>query len=98
MSSIARVGDVAVGTCCCHSDPTCVPWTGVIVSGAGTVTAEGSPVARIGDIAVSCHVGIIVSGAGTVTAEGGPVARIGDATAGCGSGTIVSGAGTVTAV
>jgi uncharacterized Zn-binding protein involved in type VI secretion len=95
MSNAARIGDIAVGVCCCHSDPPCVPWTGVIVSGAGSVIVEGSPLARIGDLVVGCHAQVIVSGSGTVMAEGSPVARLGDATAGCTSGTIVTGAGTV---
>jgi len=97
MSNIARIGDIAVGTCCCHSDPTCRPWVGVIASGAGTVLAEGSPISRMGDIAVSCHAGIIASGAGTVLTEGSPTARIGDIVVGCPIGVIVTGAATVLA-
>ena len=68
MSNVARIGDIAVGTCCCGHDG-CVGWTGVIVSGAGSVIAEGSPVARIGDATSGCTSGVIVSGAGTVFAE-----------------------------
>ena len=59
--------------------------------------AEGSPIARIGDIAVGCHTAVIVSGVGNVLVEGSPVATIGDVAVGCPTGTIVSGAGTVLA-
>ncbi len=97
MPGVARIGDIAVGTCCCHSDPRCRGWTGICVSGAGSVTAEGSPVSRIGDIFVGCHVGIVASGSSTVTAEGSPISRIGDIIVGCPSGIIISGAGTVIA-
>lgn len=95
MPGVARIGDIAVGTCCCHSDPTCVPYTGIIASGAGTITAEGSQVAKIGDITVGCHVGIIATGSPTVLAEGSNISSIGDSVVGCPSATIVTGAGTV---
>jgi uncharacterized Zn-binding protein involved in type VI secretion len=96
---ISRIGDVAVGICCCHSRPRCRPQTGVIVSGAGTVLAGGAPVARIGDLVVAgCgHTGIIISGSGTVIVQGSPAARIGSSFTGCFTGTIVSGAGNVIA-
>lgn len=93
MSNVSRIGDIAVGICCCHSDPPCVPWVGICASGAGTVITEGNPTTRIGDIFVGCHVGIVASGANTVIAEDSPVARIGDSIVGCPTGTIVTGAG-----
>lgn len=95
MSNVSRISDIAVGICCCHSDPPCIGWVGVCVTGAGSVLTEGLPTTRIGDIFVSCHTGIVASGAGTVITEGSPTARIGDVTVGCGVGVIVTGASTV---
>lgn len=97
MPEVARIGDTGVGTCCCHPPIPCIGMTGVVASGAGTVNAESSNVARLGDIVLgNCgHTGIIVSSSGTVTAEGALIARLGDSFTGCFSGTIVTGAGTV---
>lgn len=93
MPATARVGDIAVGTCCCSHDG-CVGWTGVIVAGASTKTIEGSSVARIGDLVVGCHPQIIVGGSGLQTVEGSGTARVNDPTSGCTTGIIVSGAST----
>ena len=95
---MGRIGDIGVGDDDCHDD-TKNNVSGIIINGAGTVTAEGSPVARVGDIVMrgDGHSGTIVSGAGTVTAEGPPVAVLGSVFVGCFSGIIVTGAGTVTA-
>ena len=43
--------------------------TGIIITGAGTVRAEGIPVAQLGSIFHGCFRGIIVTGAGTVRAS-----------------------------
>lgn len=99
MTLVARVGDSVSGICCGHSVPPCIPTTGVIVQGAGTVMVEGQPIARIGDtVAMACgHTAVIVSSNGTVVGEGLLVARIGDAVGGIFTGTIISSAGTVNA-
>lgn len=89
MPNVSRIGDIAVGTCVCHSPP--IPWVGICVTGANSVLTNGQPTTRIGDIFVSCHAGIVISGSGTVITEGSPTARIGDITTGCGQGTIVTG-------
>lgn len=93
MPLAARIGDISVGVCCCH--PTCIGWTGVIISGAGTRSTENSGQARIGDIAVSCHSQIIVTGSGTHITENSGSARNGDITVGCTNGVIVTNAGTM---
>lgn len=96
---VARIGDVGVGDDTCH-ESTKHNVSGIIINGAGTVKAEGSPVAQVGISLVvrgDGHNGIIITGAGTVFAEGAPVAQIGSLFQGCFKGTIVSGAGTVTA-
>lgn len=90
---IARVGDVVVGTCCCHSNPPCIGVTGMIASGSPLSSASGLSIGRMGDVVIfSCgHTGVIVSGSPMSTADGLGIARIGDVTAGCVVGTIVSG-------
>ena len=95
---VSRVGDIGVGDDVCHTS-TKKDVTGIVITGAGTVTAEGPGVARVGDIIVrgDGHTGVIVTGAGTVTAEGSPVARIGSVFSGCFRGILITGAGTVTA-
>jgi len=94
-SNVSRIGDIGSGTCCVDTPH---GTTGVLVTGAGTVFAEGSQVSRIGDVLVdNCHgvTGIMVTSSGTVNAEGAGVVRIGDYFTGCFSGTLVTGAGTV---
>jgi uncharacterized Zn-binding protein involved in type VI secretion len=95
---VCRIGDVGVGDDHCHDD-TKKNVSGILINGAGTVTAEGSPVGRIGDIVMrgDGHSGVIVSGAGTVTAEGPNVSVIGSVFVGCFTGIMVTGAGSVTA-
>ena len=98
MPAVTRIGDIAVGICCCGGCPPycpCIPWVGVYISGAGTVNAEGSPDSRIGDVVVGCHPQVAVGGSPTVNSEGSPTTRIGDGTAGCTVGVNVTGAGTV---
>ena len=100
MPGIARVGDIAVGTCCCHEDePQCRPFVGIVSTGAGTIIIEGQQAARIGDIVIGdCgHTGIISTGMGNVMMEGIGAATIGSIVVGCLDGIIVTGAGTVTA-
>jgi len=88
---------MGVGICCCHPPAPCVGMAGSLVTGAGTVVAEGQPVSRIGDVMLGfCgHVGIMVTGSATVVAEGSNVCRIGDQFVGCFTGVVVTGAGTV---
>lgn len=97
-SPISRIGDIGVGDDTCHSS-TKKNVTGVLVTGAGTVRAEGSPVARIGSIVVrgDGHTGIVITGSGTVRAEGPGVGRVGDIFHGCFKGVLITGAGTVRA-
>ena len=93
MASIARRGDIGVGTCKCHQHP--IGMSGIIQASTGKVFCDGLQVARVGDIVIgSCgHTGVIISGSGKISAEGISVARIGDSFVGCFSGVIVSGSG-----
>jgi uncharacterized Zn-binding protein involved in type VI secretion len=64
---------------------------GTVTSGSPDTTANGIPVARVGDT-YSCPIhgsNPIVSGSSDTTANGQPVARVGDVTA-CGA-TLTSG-------
>lgn len=92
----ANVGQSVVGTCYSHDKP--LSTTGIIVQGAATVMAEGSPAARVGDtVALACgHSAVIVSGSPTVFAEGVLFARLSDSVGGVFIGNIVSGCATVT--
>jgi uncharacterized Zn-binding protein involved in type VI secretion len=97
MPNIARIGDTVVGTCCCHSKPTCRPAQGTITAGAGSVSALGSGIARAGDeVTTNCgHKGVLIGGSSTLLVEGAPAIRVGDSCTGCFKGQVVSGAGTV---
>jgi uncharacterized Zn-binding protein involved in type VI secretion len=71
---------------------------GTVVGGAGTVTIQGKPVARVGDPVTcpNCHCTTsIATGDNTTLVLGKPVARHGDKTA-CGASLIAS-QGTTTA-
>src|SRR4030042_3575077 len=90
----ARVlGSCGEGQCCCHSDPQCIPITGVVISGSPDILINGLPAARIGDLMQgSCgHFGTIISGSSSVFSNGIPAARLGDITQGCLTVTLISG-------
>ena len=93
MPSSARVGDIWVGQCCCHSDPTCIPMSGVIVTGSPNDISSGSPQARLTDTTIgTCgHTGIIVTSSSNCLANSLGKARVGDQVTGCNIGVIVTG-------
>jgi len=93
MPQAARNSDVIVGICCCHSNPTCISVSGIIVGNSPNVGVNGLGAARVGDAAIgSCgHATIIVSGSPNTLINGLGAARVGDSVAGCITGTIVSG-------
>lgn len=86
MPAVARIGDPSS-----HG--------GTIVAGSGNVNADGTGIARVGDMHVCPIPGHgstpLQGGSGTVLVNGQPCIRVGDS-AGCGA-TIVSGAGNVNA-
>lgn len=92
MAAIARVGDVGIGICYCHS-PFPVSYTTTFIGGAPSVTADGLPVMRIGDIGISTcgHTTIAISGSGPVVANVLGVHRLGDTGSNCGPYTCISG-------
>lgn len=90
---LARLNDLVTGICSAHPHGP-IPAVGYIASASATVTAEGLPVARLGDTVITAcgHSGLIASGSATVTAEGAPVARVGDTVSGAVTGQIGAGA------
>jgi len=95
--SCARISSVGTGTCCGHSDPTCIPMTGQIINGAGAVFINGLACARIGDVVLGdCgHSGTMIKGSGTVFVEGLAVSRISDVFDGTFFGTIITGSNNI---
>lgn len=82
MKGIARVGDVASGTCYAHKSPQSV--TGIIVKGDPTITAGGKGCACVGDpVVFNCgHTGIIASGYPAAQVNGRTLAIIGSIVSG----------------
>ena len=92
---ISRVGDTATGICYAHKNPISV--TGIVTSGASSVTCEGKAVARIGDqVTFSCgHIGVISTCSSSSKVEGLGIARVGDSVTGSMIATLVSGSGNI---
>lgn len=97
MPQDARIGDIGVGVCCCHSSPICVSMSGPLITGLYTVRSNGSPTSRLGDIVLGhCgHIGLMITASSNVRAGGINSSRLTDAFTGCFSGMIVTGAPTV---
>ena len=93
MPSSARLTDLWVGICCCHSKPTCIPMAGPIITGSPNDNSGGLPQARLTDMVIGyCgHSGTIVSAASYCVANSLGKARIGDMVVGCVIGNIVTG-------
>ena len=97
MVNVSRISDKGKGVCTVN-DPHTI--TGTIITGAGTVFAEGQAIARIGDIVQGDdshkQIAYILEGSPTVFAENSNVARIGDYFEGSNfSGRLITGAATV---
>jgi len=97
MASNARLGDLWVGICCCHSNPTCIPMTGYIIGGSPNVNSANAKDARLSDLTIGAcgHTGYIISGSPTVIANSLGKARLGDQVHGCNIGRVVTGAANV---
>ena len=77
----SRIGDIT-SPCPMLCAPGCIHGPETLVMGAPTVLVAGSPVSRVGDIAVGCGPPAPVSmGSPTVIVAGMPCARIGSITA-----------------
>jgi len=95
MSGVSRIGDVGQGTCPSHDSPR--PYITVFNTGASTVTAEGMPVVRVGDVGISTcgHPTVALTGAPISTVEGIIMHRQGDTGANSGPYVALGGAVTV---
>jgi hypothetical protein len=89
----ARLTDIWVGICCCHSHPDCIDMSGPIITcspnnGSGTLGQ-----ARLTDITVgSCgHTGQIITSSSLAFCNTLGKARIGDLVDGCNIGIVVTG-------
>ena len=96
---VARVGDIGVGVCLGHKDPT--SFVTVFVSGDPIVSADGRAIATVGTIGIaSCgHVTVAVSGSELSKMCGGlGIHRVGDVGISSGGGVyvVVSGSDIVT--
>jgi uncharacterized Zn-binding protein involved in type VI secretion len=98
MSGLARIGDMGVGVCCCHSKPKCRHKIGFIILGSGDSQANSMGLARCGDVVLATcgHPGVIVSGSSQTTTNSSGQAFIGSSFVGCFTGVIVSGSSDVT--
>jgi len=96
MPQTSRVADIGIGVCCCHPPIPCIGMSGVLITGAGRITVEGSKVSRITDIVLAgCgHTGVMVTGSGTEISEGLGTVRVTDQFVGCFTGSLVTGAAT----
>ena len=83
MPSMARLGDLGVGVCCCHKNPQ--PYVTVFVSGAITVGNDKLDTSVISTVGVSScgHPTIALTGSPSVFAEKKAVHRVGDTGANC---------------
>jgi len=96
MLPIARMGDMTIGVCTNHRYPQTE--YGYIITSQMTVIANGLPVARVCDMAITyagCGTGIIISGSNKVFVSGLPMARMGSQFVGTYTGTVIGGAGTI---
>lgn len=93
----ARLTDVGVGICCCHSSPTCIPMSGILVTASPNVNGNSLGGARLTDVMLGAcgHVGIMVTGSATVFENSLPAVRLTDYFTGCFFGVVVTGSGNV---
>lgn len=89
---VAKIGDVAPGTCVCVVPPvTPFPATGVVMSSSSIISSSGIPLALAGIsiVVFPCGTSIIVPSGVSFTTSGTPLAKTGDSVTGCGIGTLI---------
>jgi len=91
MPGNARALDIWMGICCCHSDPTCIPMLGPIMSWSADTKVNNLGQARHLDMVLgTCgHSGIIIASSSDSKCNGRGMARILDDVAGCTIGKIM---------
>ena len=94
MSGYATVfTSLGSGTCCCHSDPTCISTMGMIITGSSDHTIEGQGAARVTDIFLGfCgHTAIMITGSSKSQSNGLGACIVGSMFTGCINGSIITG-------
>ncbi|MCK5019536.1 MAG: hypothetical protein KAS32_20925 [Candidatus Peribacteraceae bacterium] len=96
MPPVVRVTDMFVGTCCCHSDPTCIGMSGMLIAGNAIQQVEGKSQSRVSDMGMGfCgHPTFLITGSGTNFSSGPAKSRTGDSVTGCVTGVMITGAST----
>lgn len=96
MQQVCRVGDIGVGVCLGHKNPT--PFVTVFVSGSSVASEDGQGLATVTTVGIaSCgHTTVAVTGSDLSTADGLPVHRVGDVGVSSGGGTYVATTGSPT--
>jgi hypothetical protein len=89
----ARLTDLWVGVCCCHSDPTCIPMTGRIITASkdtfSTIKGQGRLVDQtIGECG---HPGKVIQASNICFANERGKAFVGAGVTGCNIGNVVTG-------
>lgn len=87
---VSKVGDIAMGTCVCATNP--FPATGVVTSGSALVSTTGIPISLGGFSIVTfpCGTSTIISPQVSFRTGGISVSKNGDSVAGCGNGVLVA--------
>jgi len=85
MPNVARMGDMCIGTCCCHSKPTCRTKTGrIIVSSADQYSGSRGVGKMTNLVLLTCgHVSKIVVSSSKNTSNALGKGRVGDMIVGC---------------
>lgn len=93
MPAQSRLGDMGVGICCCHSDPTCIGMVGILITGSPNHNTNSLATARKYDIMLGfCgHIGQMITSSNTAEVNNKGMVRIGDQFTGCFRGVVVSG-------
>ena len=95
MSAVSRLTDLWVGICCCHSDPTCIDVTGIIITGSPNAVSASLANSRFTDMTIATcdgnHTGTIVTGSGRNFTNNLGKAFIGSMVTGCNIGIVVTG-------
>ena len=96
MQPVCRVGDIGVGVCLGHKNPT--PFVTVFTTGSSVATEEGQGLATVTTVGVATcgHTTVAVTGSPLTTADGMPVHRVGDIGVSSGGGTYVAATGSPT--
>ena len=97
MPKQSRIGDIGVGTCCCHPPIPCIGMSGNIITGSANVLTNSKGTARLSDIVLGfCgHTGILVTGSPNTYTNSRNNVRIGDVFVGCFTGVIITGSDNV---